>query len=299
MIMEYAVRNIDINDTSTRAKVTSLMNEVFETRLSEDKLLRNTATRNMQSVYLGAFKGDELAAVNFFIAHEIQLNNQTLIAHQSCWSATSPKHRKKGLFSLLINTAKEQLMASGSAFIFGFPNQNSEPIFILKLGFRKCNMSKINIPVKLLSRLFLMLTIKQKDQFFLLETANCLIPVESEIIELKENEYGADVKVFGAYNNLIWGKTKSRKTRWGALSFFIVGGIQVNKPGLLPELFRALVRQEKPDVIQVAGVANSSLWSLFNGVKAANRIEPLIVYDLNSDTTTSKFNFFTGIKDVF
>lgn len=259
----------------------------------------NTGTRNNKSMYLGAYKGSELAAVNFFIGHEMLFNGETHYAHQSCWSATSPDHRKQGLFSQLINTAKERLKSSGSALIFGFPNLNSEPIFTRKLGFRSISMSKVNIPVFGPSEYLLPFFIKVPGVHDVLNTEQTFIPIESEIIELKQHEFDDEVKVYQSYNNIIWGKRVSRKFSFGTFRFFNVGGIQVNKPSLLRSLFWSLIQKENIDFLQIVGVSNSQLWSLFRGVGKAQRIEPLIVYDLNVDSTAAHFNFFTGIKDVF
>jgi hypothetical protein len=292
----YEVKEINIHNKYSRDSITQIVNEVFDLSLSGEKIYLNTNTRNQKTIYLGAYLKDELAAVNIFISHELMYNNKTVIAYQSCWSATSKNHRNKGLFSLLINSAKKILKG---AFIFGFPNHNSSPIFLNKLGFRKVELSKINIPVKVFTDILLKLYLKPIKPTYQLDLENSFISIESELIDLKTNEYKDTIKTFGCYNNLIWGKTGTRKTKLGNLVFFYVGGIQINKPHLLHILFKEVIKSEKIDIIQIIGSSNSTIWDLFRYKDLAPRTEPLIIYDLEMNTQESRFNFITGIKDVF
>jgi len=293
---KYEIRNIDIQDEHSRITIAKLVNEAFDSNIDKEKIFLNTNTRNKKTVYLGAYLNNELAAVNFFIAHELLYNDKSVIAYQSCWSATGNNHRKRGLFSMLINHAKQSLYG---AFIFGFPNHNSEPIFLNKLDFRKIDLSKLNIPVKIFPHLFLKYYLRQVKPTYQLPLKDSFIPIEAELIELKKNEYANEIKVYESYNNIVWGKVTKRSSKLGELTFFRIGGIQVNKPHLLYLVFKELIKKEKPDIIQVISCENSSLLELFRGVKPAPKTEPLIIYDLNTNTTSSHFNFISGIKDVF
>jgi hypothetical protein len=297
--MDYQIKQIDISKNENCRKITVLINEVFNLNLADNKITLNTLTRNNKTLYLGAFYGDELAAVNVFIAHELIYNNNITYAYQSCWSATAIKHRKKGLFSLLINKAKVLLKEAKGAFIFGYPNKNSHPIFIRKLGFYQLSMSKLIIPTKLFPKLFLKYYLKNINEKFVLSTHNHFIPIEAEVYEWKKKEYKEKIKFYANYNNFIWGKKTVKKLKFLKLKVFIIGGIQINKPHLLYLAFRDLIKNEKVDLIQFASVEGNSILDLFNRIKPATKTEPLIVYDLNINTRKSKFNFITGIKDVF
>jgi len=291
----YEIKNIDIRDEYSRIEITQLINEAFNANIEKEKIFLNTNTRNQKTVYLGAYLNNELAALNIFIAHELLYNNKAVLAYQSCWGATGKKHRKKGLFSMLTNHAKQHL---DGAFIFGFPNNNSGPI-LNNLGFRTIDLCKLNIPVKFFPGLFLKYHLRQVKPTYQLPLKDCFIPIEPELIELKTNEYGDEVKVYGSYNNMIWGKVIKRRSVMGELTFFRIGGIQVNKPHLLYLVFNEIIQREKPDFIQLISSNNNSLLELFKGVEAAPKTEPLIIYDLNIHTTNSHFNFIAGIKDVF
>ena len=292
----YLIKSIDKEDKKSLAQINDLINEVFKTNFEIEKLPLNTSTRNKKTIFFGAYYNNDLVAFNAFISHELLYNSNTVIAYQSCWSATSNKHRKKGLFSMLINHAKENL---DGAFIFGFPNGNSSPIFLKKLGFRKIALCKVNIPVRYFPTLSLMYFLKKVDKTYLLPIKNCFLTIESELIELKKNEYPDQVKIYSSYNNIVWGKVNKRKYKIGNLTFFSVGGIQINKPHLLHLVFKEIAKKEKLDFIQIISSNNNSMLELFRGVQPASLTEPLIIFDLNKNTNDSHFNLTTGIKDVF
>ncbi len=297
--MNYTIQEIDIHNNRIREQIIVLVDRVFNLKIDHQKLVKNTETRNGKTLYLGAFYGDELAAINFFIGHELQIEADNIIAHQSCWSAVSPDHRRKGLFSKLIEEAKIILKNKNSAFIFGFPNQNSEGIFINKLGFKSYPMSKLNIPANRLLGFTLNRDLKKIDSDFYLKTEKCVLPLEGEIYEWKREEFGNDVYLFSSYNNLVWGKRRRIQKFGKNLTYLDVGGIQVNKPNLIHDLFAEIRRAKKFDFFQIVASSNAVFWEMFKGVQFAPKIEPLIIYDLNLSTSALQFQFFKGIKDVF
>lgn len=61
-------------------------------------------------------------------------NEQEVLIAQSGATMTSPSHQKKGLFTLLASKTFETAKQEGVQLIFGFPNENSLPGFINKLG---------------------------------------------------------------------------------------------------------------------------------------------------------------------
>ena len=138
--------------------INRLIEEVFGfAAISDNKLKLNTGTKGVQpSLYLAAIEEGEIIGFNAFISHTFFLNNKTINCYQSCWTATSKKHRGKKIFQNLIEEAKQILGSRNAAFIFGYPNANSQPIFTQKLGFIEFPSVKLNIPnIKLLWSLFL------------------------------------------------------------------------------------------------------------------------------------------------
>lgn len=58
----------------------------------------------------------------------------TVVAAQSGDTMTHPDHQGRGLFTMLGRATYEAAAAEGIAFVFGFPNENSYPGFVRKLG---------------------------------------------------------------------------------------------------------------------------------------------------------------------
>lgn len=294
----YEFRPIDPYDEKLVEEVAQLQSEVFPIQVTRERLQKNTLTRSGKTLYLGAFEGNELAAFNAFIGHTMQLNDEIIIAHQSCWTATSPKHRNKGLFSKIINSGKEILKQQGSAYIFGYPNVNSYPIFTQKLGFREIPLRRAFIPTFIFSGTLINKSINQFSTGHSFNFTDCYLPSDAELIEWKKNE-STDVRVYGSDNNIVWGKRRNKKVKGININYFSIGGITINKPGLLDEVFLELVRDNKISYIEIIGMGNNSALDFFRYNYPAPKTEPLIIFDLNHNTENKKFNFYLGIKDVF
>lgn len=297
--MEYEIRELNLGQPETNQQVSNLLRLTFSESITSEKLKLNTSTSKGKSLYIGAFKDNELAGFNAFIQHDLYLNNVLIEAYQSCWSATHPQHRGKGIFYSIINEAKVLLKKREAGFIFGFPNANSHPIFIKKLGFKEVPLVKVQAPVIGFSIAFnfLLKRISATQNF---NYSACILCSEPQQIELKRQEFGNDIKVFSSYNNSLWGKKRVKHVKGFKLNYFSVGGLIVNKPHLLYHVFHEMLRTEKVHYVEIIGASSNSYFNFFKNVKAAPLTEPLIVFDLNFCTdATTKFNLFTGIKDVF
>ncbi len=76
----------------------------------------------------------------------VSVTKKKVLAAQSCDTMTHPNYRNKGLFTDLAKRTFELAKQQGIHFIFGFPNQNSYPGFIQKLGFTHTEtMNRYNI----------------------------------------------------------------------------------------------------------------------------------------------------------
>lgn len=67
----------------------------------------------------------------------IQFEDKNIPAAQSADAMTHPQYRNKGLFIKLALSTCQLCLDSGIHLIFGFPNQNSLPGFINKLGWQR------------------------------------------------------------------------------------------------------------------------------------------------------------------
>ncbi|MBK9672486.1 MAG: GNAT family N-acetyltransferase [Bacteroidetes bacterium] len=297
--MEYELKSISLLDAEANSEVADLLAHTYGFELAKDKLKHNTYTNKGKSLYIGAYKDGKLAGFNAFIQHDFNHQQQVVESYQSCWSATHSEHRGKGIFAAIINEAKRILKERGAAFIFGFPNENSHPIFVKKLGFYEVPLMKVQAPVMAfsLTKHFLLQSI---DPAVGIDIADCYTPNELQIIELKEQELNSNIRIYSAYNNTIWGKKREKVYRGMKLSYFSVGGIVLNKPHLFSQVLAQLVQKERASYIEIIGATTNVYFQLFKNAKPAPHTEPLIIFDLNVNTSPkSNFNLFTGIKDVF
>ncbi|MDN3582437.1 GNAT family N-acetyltransferase [Mucilaginibacter flavus] len=77
------------------------------------------------------------------------IDGKEVLCAQSADTMTHPDYRNKGLFVELANRTFELCVQMGIKFLFGFPNQNSLPGFINKLGWQMAGqMDCFVIPVK-------------------------------------------------------------------------------------------------------------------------------------------------------
>lgn len=77
--------------------------------------------------------GHHIAAFYCVIPWWVQLEGRKILAAQSADTMTHPDHRNKGLFVTLARKTYELAKGSGITFLFGFPNQHSQPGAV-KLG---------------------------------------------------------------------------------------------------------------------------------------------------------------------
>jgi len=85
----------------------------------------------------------------------IGINEARVLVGQSADTMTHPFYRFKGLFVDLAARTFELCRSLGIRLVFGFPNQNSLPGFINKLGWQKTERMdcfRIQVPVKPLSK---------------------------------------------------------------------------------------------------------------------------------------------------
>lgn len=79
-------------------------------------------------------QSDELVAYYGVFPVRLQLRNKIILAAQSGDTMTHPLHQGRGLFVNLARHTYKAATMDGIAFVFGFPNQNSYPGFVKKLG---------------------------------------------------------------------------------------------------------------------------------------------------------------------
>jgi GNAT superfamily N-acetyltransferase len=64
----------------------------------------------------------------------LELDGRPFPAALSMTTMTDPRYAGRGLFTRLANSLYEDMAASGYVCVFGFPNRNSQPAFVARLG---------------------------------------------------------------------------------------------------------------------------------------------------------------------
>lgn len=116
-----------------------LLQEVFGPRGFTPEWLRRKYAWQREDV--GAFacvafaaNGEPAAAVGV-LPWPFRHGDRTELAAQIGESSTAPAHRGRGLFVRLVQLAHEVCDAAGLSFVIRFPNENSFPITVAKLGY--------------------------------------------------------------------------------------------------------------------------------------------------------------------
>jgi hypothetical protein len=109
----------------------------------------NTAYTGVENVGFIAYSR-ERKPVAFYgvIPCFIQFEKEVILVAQSADSMTHRLHRSRGLFNELSNMTFDLCRHLGIKLIFGFPNQNSYPAMVNRLGWIETHkMSRFTIPV--------------------------------------------------------------------------------------------------------------------------------------------------------
>lgn len=124
-----------------------LLNRSFPdgSELLRAQLIHNAIEFEGKFELIYATLNDQIIGMNGFLFHDAIADDRQAKIVQSVSSATSPEARGRGVFSRLINTAIEKYREEAKAII-GFPNSNSEPIFVKKLGFQRHDRIRYYLP---------------------------------------------------------------------------------------------------------------------------------------------------------
>lgn len=295
--MDYSIESIDLNDLRWSVKIAGLLTETFQTHVTVESLKRLTTTNSSTpSLYLGAVKGDELIGFNAFIPHDLEIGERVLCGLQSCWTATSSAHRGKKIFQNLINAGKDHLRNDGAAFIFGFPNDNSEFIFIQKLGFRKISSRKWQVPN---FRLTLKRYVNELAEDSFIDPSKTITQNDRQLIHLKAKSHGDKLVAVEIDDGISWGVRREKEKFGLKIPYFELGGIFARSSSQVRALIAELHRRTNDAFyLQLTTSEGNYLEPSLNYLRPA-QTNDLIVFDLNENTEDRKFSFFSGVKDVF
>jgi hypothetical protein len=262
-----------------------------------EKLRSNWWLSNPRSTFFGIHEGGALVAVNGFLAHTILQGGVRGTAYQSCWSATLPGHRGRGHFSRIIEHAKQALRGR-AAFLCGFPNSVSGPIFTGRLGFRRYPMARVVAlargPARILQAQL------DVDRYYRAVDADHMVKFDQrECAGWKSHEHPSLVEV--EHNtNFLWGKLATRRLAGLPVHTLLVGGCEINKPHLFGRLLQVTRERTGASMLRFVGTRDGVVSSSAPLVLDAKKTEPFIALGLDTALREeTHFDVHTGLKDVF
>lgn len=139
MHQQYDFKQFTLDDLSL---LMALHQEVYGWSPSLKELRTKYTTESLGGDVIGFFAVDPATrdAVAYYGVFPVgvQVAGARVLAAQSGDTMTHPKHQGRGLFTTLAKMAYERARESGIAIVFGFPNANSFPGFVRKLGWSHC-----------------------------------------------------------------------------------------------------------------------------------------------------------------
>ncbi|MFP8781167.1 hypothetical protein [Hydrogenophaga sp. RWCD_12] len=254
-----------------------------------------------ETVLFGVYSPEDgsLVGVNGFVAHSVHRDGVTGIAYQSCISATNPDFKGKGTFSAIINHAKAALAEAGGAFIFGYPNSKSGPIFTGKLGFTLAEVGLVYVagvgdwPVPGYG---INTDVLAKEA----ELRKC-VQFDARETALWKSQFAAKPKVveLDMFTNYAFGRVVERRVGPLKIRMLSVGGYEINKPEIFPKLLLRLREKAGANVVRVVTPGHTPLFLAAHKHRLTDTSEPLIVFPLNWQVSASDVDACTGLKDVF
>lgn len=136
-----------------------LYKAVYGKHIALDDVVKKFDTSYLIAGYFGYFAYDGSKAIAFYAAIPVRMcyKNETELAAQSVNTMTHPDYSGKGLFTKLAQMTYDKLAEAGIRFVWGFPNQNSEPGFLSKLGWEyqhRLEGYSVKIPVSFINTTF-------------------------------------------------------------------------------------------------------------------------------------------------
>ncbi len=283
---DFDFRRIGLNSPAF-AQVVELMTVAFGMPMNRAALAGSLgALEGLEPLIVGAYDGEKLIATNSFIRHPVILaSGQRSLAYQSCHSATDPAYQGQGLFRQVIHYGLEQARLDGAACMIGYPNENSRPIFVKKMGFLETPSvggRRLALPIRIGRAQFERAHAAQQGMRF---------DVQAEF-ERKKMQHGDEMRKFTAGRAVLWGRSRRR----GPLRVFDIGAIECDSHEECQALFKQLPTILGAHLfINVVAVKGSFLSHLLH--MDTQITPPHILLPLNAPET--QVNFGAGIRDYF
>jgi GNAT superfamily N-acetyltransferase len=89
------------------------------------------------------YGSDRILGVVWLMPLRVQVNGEVALGSQSMYALVHPDYRGQGVFSSLVTFCDEEGQRRGFSFSFGFPNPNSYPGFVGRLGWSDLGQARL------------------------------------------------------------------------------------------------------------------------------------------------------------
>ena len=244
-----------------------------------------------QTRVFGGFDEGKLVCMNVFMRMLFSCDGEQLVAYQSGFSATANSHRGRGLWPKLMVFAENQLMDLGAAFIFGYPNPVSHPLFIKKLHYHCMDLYTMVAPrVPFWPQIYL-------DRSTPVDHSGVLKPDLQGNIAWKRRESGA-MLTYSAEGSFLWGKVRKAKRLSIDMPFLEIGGFDLSSAETLVGLLNGAMAQAGVRFFHLSLNRENEYFPMFSHWR--EKVAPVIIKPLGAFSREKrKLNFFGGMRDTY
>lgn len=253
-----------------------------------DRVRRLHQTRKLPSLHLALREQGRIVAVASFVGHQLLFHGDALAAYQVLGIRVCPEYSPDDSAAALLQEASRQMERDRVAFLWWSCDPTSRRLDFTKLGFvDHGEFVNIRIPRRWRSRIFP----KHRNEVEMesvLETG--VFQNNFELLHLHRNVWQDPIQAVEDHTNTcLWGAG----TPDGG---FRVGGINLNNPFFIDEIFRETFRSLQPRWIDLCLHRSSALTKLFRRPKRLKR--RLYVKALaHAPLTPSQLHFSAGSWD--
>lgn len=298
--MTLKVRSIDFGDDALLAQCIELYQKVFHTtEINRSMLDHIFVASHEQTLLLGSFDGERIAGLVGFIAHSVRRNGDHSFAFECGGMATDPDYRGRGIFTSLINEAKQTLTDRGGAFLFAYPIKTTRPIFTGKLGFSESERSIVYLPIAIAKHMLGAFIDMEKFCVAAADSHSVITFDAHETARWQRGRHGDGLLGFEHMENFIFGRVFERKRGLLTFRIFDVGGYEINKPPLLKYLIAQIGRETRAHLVRFIVPPCTALARAARYRRAGKSTEPLSTFPLNWTVEGYCVEAWTGLRDNY
>lgn len=284
-----------------------LYSEVYKIVRSGDYFIKkyNTAYTGLENVgFIAYSKEGKPIAYYGVIPCFILFENELILAAQSADTMTHPEHRCKGMFTELSNITFDLCQQLNIKLIFGFPNQNSYPAMINRLGWIETEkISRFTIPVNTIPGRFFFQNRKKYQERIL---SKLLLPQKGLLNSVIADGYAGIYRDNAYYQYKTFEKTYVIKTRsadvWIKINKELVIGditLTANRGKDFFDEIKTLAKELNLNKISFQVCSDCHLHDLFASCYKTIPSFPVLFKDFGSGLTLKKIKFTFGDIDIF